>query len=79
MSAQTRYGYATPIGAPGGIVDLAPYAIDTFLNEEETGTLKFGMGVVQGSKPGTNVALPATGRHRRQVRGRRHQQPHHRV
>ena len=61
MSAQTRYGYATPIGAPGGIVDLAPYAIDTFLNEEETGTLKFGMGVVQGSKPGTNVALPATG------------------
>ena len=22
MSAQTRYGYATPIGAPGGIVDL---------------------------------------------------------
>ena len=31
MSAQTRYGYATPIGAAGGIVDLAPYAVDTFL------------------------------------------------
>ncbi|MGN9096384.1 hypothetical protein [Flintibacter porci] len=42
MSAQTRYGYATPIGAPGGIVDLAPYAIDTFLNDEENGVLKFG-------------------------------------
>lgn len=58
MSAQTRYGYATPIGAPGGIVDLAPYAIDTFLNDEENGVLKFGMGVVRGSKPGVNVALP---------------------
>lgn len=61
MSAQTRYGYATPIGAPGGIVDLAPYAIDTFLNDEENGVMKFGMGVVQGSKPGVNVALPASG------------------
>ena len=45
MSAQTRYGYSTPIGSAGGIVDLAPYAVDTFLNEEETGTLKFGMGL----------------------------------
>lgn len=58
MSAQTRYGYSTPIGAAGGIVDLAPYAIDTFLNEEENGVLKFGTGVVQGSKPGVNIALP---------------------
>lgn len=58
MSAQTRYGYSTPIGAAGGIVDLAPYAIDTFLNEEENGVLKFGTGVVQGSKPGINIALP---------------------
>lgn len=58
MSAQTRYGYTTPIGAAGGIVDLAPYAIDTFLNEEETGKLKFGCGVVRGTTPGKNVALP---------------------
>ena len=35
MSAQNKYGFSTPIGAAGGIVDLAPYAIDTFLNEEE--------------------------------------------
>ena len=61
MSAQTRYGYATPIGAAGGIVDLAPYAVDTFLNEEENGVMKFGMGVVQGSKPGVNIALPESG------------------
>lgn len=61
MSAQTKYGYSTPIGAAGGIVDVAPHQIDTFLNEEENGTLKFGMGVVQGSKPGQNIALPASG------------------
>lgn len=61
MSAQTRYGYKTPIGAAGGIVDIAPYAIDTFLNEEETGKMKFGYGVVQGSKPGTNITIPKEG------------------
>ena len=59
--SQIRYGFSTPIGAAGGIVDLAPYAIDTFLNEEETGVLKFGVGVVQGSTPGSNVALPQAG------------------
>lgn len=61
MSAQTRYNFTPQSGVAGGIVDLAPYAIDTFLNEEADGVLKFGTGVVQGSKPGTNIALPATG------------------
>lgn len=61
MSAQNRYGYKTPIGAAGGIVDIAPYAIDTFLNQENTGTMKFGFGVVRGNNPGKNVALPAAG------------------
>lgn len=60
MSVQTRYTYSTPIGAAGGIVDLAAHVIDTFLNEEASGVLKFGVGVVQGSKPGTNVALPTS-------------------
>lgn len=58
MSAQTRYGYSSPIGAAGGIVDLAPYAIDAFLNEEDTGKMQFGMGVVTGSKKGTGIKLP---------------------
>lgn len=58
MSAQTRYGYSSPIGSAGGIVDLAPYAIDTFLNEEDNGKVKFGMGVVTGTKKGINVKLP---------------------
>lgn len=61
MSAQTRYGYSTPKGHAGGIVDLAPYAIDTFINEAETGAMKFGMGVVQGSNPGANINVPADG------------------
>lgn len=61
MSAQISYGFSTPIGAPGGIVDLAPHAIDTFLNENETGKMKFGRGVVRGTTPGTNVALPTAG------------------
>ena len=61
MSAQTHYGFTTPIGAPGGIVDLSPHVIDTFLNEEASGVMKFGLGVVQGSKPGVNIALPETG------------------
>lgn len=61
MSAQTRYSFSASMGAAGGIVDLAPYAIDTFLNEEESGVMKFGVGVVNGSTPGTNVVLPTSG------------------
>ncbi len=61
MSAQTRYEFSAITGAAGGIVDLAPYAIDSFINSEESGVMKFGIGVVQGSNPGHNVAIPATG------------------
>ena len=58
MSVQTSYGYSTPIGAPGGIVDIAPYAIDTFLNEEDTGVMKFGLGVVYGTDKSRKIKLP---------------------
>ena len=58
MSAQTAYKYSTPMGVAGGIVDLAPYAIDTFINEEATGVMKFGLGVVDGTTVGTTVKLP---------------------
>ncbi len=58
--AQMNYGYSTPIGEAGGIIDLAPYAIDSYANEEETGKLKFGVGVVQGTAPGKQVKLPAS-------------------
>jgi len=61
MSAQTRYGYNTPMGHAGGIVDLAPYAVDSFINEAANGIMKFGMGVVQGENPGHGINVPAAG------------------
>lgn len=61
MSAQTRYGFSTPIGFAGGIYDLSPYAIDTFLNEEDTGKMSFGVGVVAGSNAGAGIKLPNEG------------------
>lgn len=61
MSAQTRYGYSTQRGIPGGLFDLTCYTIDTRANEEENGKLMYGMGVVCGSVPGSNIKLPAEG------------------
>ena len=58
MSAQTAYRYSTPIGVAGGIVDLAPYAIDAMLNEENNGVMTFGIAVVQGTAPGTQIKKP---------------------
>lgn len=58
MSAQLTYSHSTVKGAPGGIYDLAPYAIDTFINEEDTGVMEFGIGVVQGTTAGTFIKRP---------------------
>lgn len=58
MSAQTKYGYFTVKGGAGGIYDLAPYTIDSFINEAATGALKPGMAVVTGTKAGLQVKLP---------------------
>lgn len=61
MSAQTVYSFSTPIGQAGGIYDLSPYAVDAFTNEADNGVMKFGLGVVRGTKPGDNVNVPAAG------------------
>lgn len=61
MSAQTSYKFSTPVGMAGGIVDLAPYAIDTFKNQENSGVMKFGMAVVKGTTAGEQVKLPVSG------------------
>ena len=58
MSAQLTYRYSTPIGVAGGIVDLAPYAIDTLKNEEENGDLTFGIAVVHGTDVGSQIKKP---------------------
>lgn len=60
MSVQTTYGFATGKGIAGGIYDMYHYPIDSRFNEEENGVLRFGMGVVRGSLPGSNVALPTS-------------------
>lgn len=59
--AQTRYNHFAPIGSAGGIVDLSPHSIDTFNNEEETGVMKFGVGVFKGENAGKGINLPKSG------------------
>jgi len=61
MSAQTSYKFFPAIGVAGGIVDLAPYAVDTFKNEEATGAMLFGLGVVKGTAAGQQVKKPVSG------------------
>lgn len=56
---QTSYNYTTPKGVAGSLYDLAPYQVESRVNGETAlGALKFGMGVVQGTAPGTNVVRP---------------------
>lgn len=61
MSAQTTYGYAIPVGAPGGIVDLVPHEINSYANEENNGVLKPGLGVVQGTAAG-QIKIASSGK-----------------
>lgn len=58
---QLSYNYNTPMGAAGGIVDLAPHYIASFINEATTGALDFGMGVVKGTTAGSSVKIPVSG------------------
>lgn len=58
MSVQTKYGNATAKGIAGGIYDMFHYAVDSRFNEEANGVLRFGVGVVPGTIPGSNVKLP---------------------
>ena len=62
MSGQLSYGYQTPKGIPGGLVDINAYSIDSRVNDEASpDVMKFGMGAMRGSVPGTNVLVPAAG------------------
>ena len=60
MAVQTSYGFATGKGIAGGIFDMFHYPVDSRYNEEENGKLRFGVGVVKGSIPGSNVILPTS-------------------
>ncbi len=48
MAAQTTYGYTTPSGVPGGLLDINPYMTVSRLVEDAT-SVKFGIGVVKGT------------------------------
>ena len=58
MSVQTKYTYKTGRGLPGGIYDMHHYPVDSRFNEEKNGVLRFGVGVVPGTLPGSNIKLP---------------------
>lgn len=58
---QTSYSYNTPIGAAGGIVDLAPHYIRSYTNEAANGAMAFGLGVVTGANAGVGVKVPVSG------------------
>lgn len=59
--AQLDYGYSIPAGVAGGIYGLENYDIVARLNDEETGKMKFGVGVVIGENAGKSVKLPVEG------------------
>ena len=55
MAVQTTYNWTTGRGIAGGLVDLTPHAINSFINEEDNGVLKPGMAVMQGTTPGKTI------------------------
>ena len=58
MGVQKTYGYATSKGIAGGIYDMYHYPVDSRTNAAASGKLTFGMGVVPGDTPGSNVTIP---------------------
>ena len=58
MSIWTEYNNRTPAGVAGGLYDLTDHAVDSFRIDAADGKVKFGMGVVAGTTPGTDVTIP---------------------
>lgn len=58
MSVWTEYSQQTPKGTAGSLYDLTEHAVDTFNNTEADGVLNFGVGVVRGTDPANEIALP---------------------
>lgn len=62
MAAQLDYGFDIPKGVPGGLANLTHHEVISRRNEEATGKMKQGFGVVEGTTPGKTAKLPtATG------------------
>jgi len=59
MGGQLSYTYQTPKGVAGALVDISPYSIDSRTNTEtQVDAMLFGMGVVVGNNPGSDVRVP---------------------
>lgn len=56
MAVQTTYGFSPSRGVAGGLYDMSPRAVNSRTTESE---IVFGIGLVQGGTPGTNVTGPA--------------------
>lgn len=61
MSLWTEYSQQTPKGTAGSLYDLTVHTVDSFRNQEADGVLLPGVGVVYGTNPGVDIALPAEG------------------
>jgi hypothetical protein len=59
MGAQTTYKFFPSKGVAGGIVNLQPYAIDSYVNEEPYGVMEYGVGVVPGTTD-KQIKLPTS-------------------
>lgn len=57
MAAQTSYGFGFPKGVAGGLFDLSAHEVST--RQAEGKNISFGIGVVMGTKKGTDVVIPA--------------------
>ncbi|MCD8201917.1 MAG: hypothetical protein LUD47_07625 [Clostridia bacterium] len=60
MSAQTHYGRRAFFGAPGGLLDVTPMAVDSFANGEELNVMKYGVAVVNAKDEETEDTLTET-------------------
>ena len=62
MNMRLDYSYQAQLGIPGTLYDISPHAIDSRQNaEERAGAMRFGVGVMRGDAPGTDVRLPRAG------------------
>lgn len=58
--AQRDYGFAQPLGIPGGIYDLSDKRIVTRTLDKDV-VVKTGMGMIKGTKAGETVTVASAG------------------
>ena len=70
MAAQLNYSYSTPKAVPGQKADITVVeVVNTRINEEDSGVLKFGMALAVGTTAGDTVKKPVSGTTAAQIEG----------